>query len=49
MSKIERVIDRENDKYYELITDSETGSILRECNEPLTQHVDRGSAKRKPK
>jgi hypothetical protein len=49
LSKIERIIDREHDKYRELITDSETGDVLRECNEPLTQHVRRGSAKPNPK
>ena len=49
LSKIERVIDRENGKYHELITDAETGDILRECDEPLTQHVRRGSAKPNPK
>jgi len=27
----------------------ETGDILRECDEPLTQHVRRGSAKPNPK
>ncbi len=44
-SKIVRVIDRENDQYYECITDPDTGEIIRECNEPLSHHFGRGSAK----
>jgi predicted nucleic acid-binding Zn-ribbon protein len=43
-SKIERVIDRENDRYRERIVDAE-GNIVREVDEPLSEHRGRGSAK----
>ena len=43
--KITRVMDRKNDKYYELITNPQTGEIIRECDEPLSHHIGRGSAK----
>ena len=43
----ERVIDRERNKYTEVITDSETGEVVHECEEHLTQHRGHGSAKRR--
>ena len=42
----ERIIDRENDRYVERYTDTETGVVTRHCDEPLSQHVGHGSAKR---
>lgn len=42
---LSRIIDRENDLYHEVVTDPETGEILHECKEPLSQHVGHGSAK----
>jgi hypothetical protein len=47
-NKLTREIDRENNRYMELIINPETGQVLRHCDEPLTSHVDRGSAKPKP-
>jgi hypothetical protein len=44
---LERVIDRARNWYKELITDSETGKVVHHCEEPLTDHRDRGSAKKK--
>ena len=44
---LERVIDRAKNWYKELITDPETGKVVRHCEEPLTDHRDRGSAKKK--
>lgn len=41
------LIDRDNDWYSEKITDYETGEVLHECNEPLSQHQGHGSAKPK--
>jgi phage FluMu protein Com len=41
----QRVIDREKDKYKEVVTDPETGKVVRHCEEPLTKHTGRGSAK----
>jgi hypothetical protein len=42
-----RVIDRDNDLYVERVTDYETGEIIHECQEPLSSHVNHGSAKKK--
>ena len=33
-----RMIDRENDRYREFIRDPETGEVLRDCDEPLSEH-----------
>lgn len=43
-----RVLDKENDRYFEKITDPLTEEVLRHCEEPLTAHQGRGSAKFKP-
>lgn len=40
-----RVLDKENDRYLEKVTDPLTGEVLRHCEEPLTVHQGRGSAK----
>ncbi len=42
-----RVIDRDNDQYFEKITDYETGEVIHLCEEPLSQHQGHGDAKRK--
>lgn len=44
-NKLTREIDRENDHYREIIVDPETGNVLRECDEPLSEHIGRGTAK----
>jgi hypothetical protein len=43
--KKERVIDRQNDKYFESVTDPETGETLHHCDQPLSEHFGHGSAK----
>ena len=45
--KKDRVIDRDNDYYLERIVDPETGEVIRECEEKLSEHQGRGSAKPK--
>ena len=40
-----RLIDRQNDRYAEVITRRTTGEILREVEEPLSSHRGHGSAK----
>ena len=45
---IHRIIDRDSDSYYELVVDEETGDILRECEEKLSEHTGRGAAKNEP-
>lgn len=42
-----RVIDRDNDRYFEKITDYESGEVIHHCEEPLSQH--RGHGNTKPK
>jgi DNA-directed RNA polymerase subunit RPC12/RpoP len=44
---LERVIDRENDRYKEVVTDPVTGEIIHLCEEPLSQHQGHGSDKKK--
>ena len=43
---INRVIDRENDRYQEVIKGPD-GKVIRQVDEPLSKHTKRGSAKRK--
>lgn len=43
--KHERAIDRREDRYFEKVTDVDTGKVLHECNESLSQHRGHGSAK----
>ena len=40
-----RVIDRENDRYFEEVVDPETGAIIHRCDEPLSEHFGHGSAR----
>lgn len=42
-----REIDKDNDLYKEVIVDPETGEIIHECEEPLSEHINHGSAKNK--
>jgi hypothetical protein len=49
MVRKSRLIDRDRDLYFERITDIETGEVLNETSEPLSQHRGHGSAKVKPK
>lgn len=44
--KLSRVIDREKDWYTETVTDPETGEIVHQTDEPLSQHQGHGDAKR---
>ena len=40
-----RMIDKENDRYVEKIRYTDTGTIIRDCDEKLTEHWGHGSAK----
>ncbi|MGO8943524.1 MAG: zinc ribbon domain-containing protein [Syntrophobacteraceae bacterium] len=42
-----QVIDRDNDKYFESVTDYESGEVIHHCDEPLSEHRGHGSAKAK--
>jgi predicted nucleic acid-binding Zn-ribbon protein len=44
---LERVFDRDNNRYFEQVTDYETGEVIHKCDEPLSDHVGHGSAKSK--
>lgn len=44
---LHRVIDRDNDRYFERVTDRVTGAVIRECSERLTDHKGHGDD-RKP-
>lgn len=46
LAKLVRIIDRDNDLYYEQVTDPETGKVIRYCKEPLSAHKGHGSAKK---
>ena len=43
---IERIVDRENNLYSETITDPDTGAIIHQCQEPLSEHKNHGSVKK---
>jgi len=49
MMRKERIIDRQNDRYIENVIDEDTGETVRQIDEPLSQHMGRGSAKSKKK
>ena len=38
-----RLINRDDDSYFERITDYESGEIIHECEEPLSKHIGHGS------
>jgi hypothetical protein len=46
-NKLTREIDRENNRYKEIITNPKSGEIIRQVDEPLCEHTGRGSAKPK--
>ena len=43
----ERVIDRNNDRYTEVVKDKATGEIIHKAEEPLSEHKGHGSDKLK--
>lgn len=40
-----RMIDKSNDRYVEKVIYTDTGTIIRDCDEKLTEHWGHGSAK----
>jgi hypothetical protein len=42
-----RIFDKRNDCYLERVTNPETGEVVHECSEPLSEHTGHGSAKPK--
>ena len=45
--RVHRTIDKDNDRYMEKVIDMQTGAILHECDEPLSQHINHGTAKQR--
>jgi hypothetical protein len=43
----ERIIDRKNDYYSETVINEDTGEVVRQIEEPLSRHTDRGTVRRK--
>jgi phage FluMu protein Com len=46
-NKVRRVIDRVRGRYEESVIDGETDEVIREVNEPLDQHIGRGTRPKK--
>lgn len=42
-----RTINKEKNQYSEVVTDPETGAVVHKCEQPLSQHIGHGSAKKK--
>lgn len=42
-----RIIDRDHDRYFEKITDYQSGEVIHHCEENLSKHQGHGNAKRK--
>jgi hypothetical protein len=42
---VNRVIGRKHGRYIEHIVEIDTGTVIRDVNTPLAEHVDRGAAK----
>jgi hypothetical protein len=47
MVRKERTLDKDLDQYVERLIDIESGEIIHECVEPLSEHTGHGSAKKK--
>jgi len=43
----ERIFDRKNNSYKERVVNTDTGEVVRDIEEPLSKHIDHGSAKHK--
>ncbi len=44
-AKLKRIIDKDNDYYYEHVEDHK-GNVIHHCEEPLSKHYNHGSAKK---
>ena len=42
----ERLIDKDANVYYEYVKNPDTGEVVRQCHQKLSDHIDRGSAKK---
>jgi hypothetical protein len=46
-NRLKQVIDRKRDYYLKIVTDPKSGIVIRYCEEPLSKHQERGSAKKR--
>lgn len=46
---LNRIFNRDKDEYSETVTDPDTGEVIHECEEPLSQHRGHGSAGKRSK
>jgi hypothetical protein len=44
--RLERIVDRDGDRYRETISDPRTGKVIRHLEEPLSEHIGHGAARR---
>ena len=47
LMKKERIIDRKNNYYRERVVNADTGEVVRDVEQPLSEHRGHGSAKHK--
>jgi predicted RNA-binding Zn-ribbon protein involved in translation (DUF1610 family) len=45
--ELNQLVDHENNRYVKKVVDRKTGEAIRDVDEPLTQHQERGSAKKR--
>jgi hypothetical protein len=43
--QLDRVLDRANDHYQERVVDLDSGEVIHECDEPLSEHRGHGAAR----
>lgn len=43
----EKLLDKDNDEYKEIVIDPETGDVIHHCEQPLSDHQGHGSAKKR--
>ena len=41
------LVDRQNDRYVEVVTEYDTGAVIHRCEEKLSEHKGHGSAKQR--
>ncbi len=46
ISRVDRVLDRDADRYTETVTMRDTGEVVHQCDEPLSAHRGHGSDKK---
>ncbi|WP_133635565.1 hypothetical protein [Halomonas ventosae] len=47
--KLTQIVDHEQNRYFKRVVDSRSGEVIRDVDEPLSDHKGRGSAKKNKK